>query len=206
VNLVAAIRGTQGGDGHFGDAAVYDQALALLALRAVGSTATTQATDWLAQAQCADGGWQYDLPAGPDDDPHCFDGTASDYFTTDSNTTSLAIQLLGPGAATDAGLAFLTTLREGSAGWGYSQCCTTTDANSTALVIEAYAAAGTAIPAGGFAALRDLQLACGAWPYQAGGNADIGATIGGVLGILRLPLPVAHLEPVYPLPSPGACA
>ncbi|MEO8292827.1 MAG: hypothetical protein ABI635_06775, partial [Actinomycetota bacterium] len=59
---------------------------------------------------------------------------------------------------------------------------------------------------GGFGALRRLQLNCGAWPYQAGGPADVGATIGAILGILRQPLPVPQLDAAFPLPTAGSCA
>jgi hypothetical protein len=207
-NLVAAIRVTEGDDGRFGAAAVFDQALAILALRAAGVDASSRALRWLASAQCADGGWQYDHPASADDNQHCLSSMdpGGDFFTSDSNTTSLAVQVLRTGTRVNHALTFLTTLRDGSAGWGYSQCCTTTDTNSTAMVIQAYVAAGVAVPTGGFAALRQLQLDCGAWPYQAGGPADIGGTIGAILGILRQTLPVPQLDPAYPLPTAQSCA
>jgi len=207
-NLVRAITRSEGGGGHYGDAAVFDQALAMLALQAAGVTPSAAARTWLTSAQCGDGGWQYDEPAGAGDNQHCFDADApdpGDFFTSDSNTTALAIQVLRAGSAVEEGLAFLPTLRDGTAGWGYSQCCTSTDLNSTALVIQAYVAAGVAVPEGGFAALRRSQLACGAWPYQPGGAADIGATIGAILGILRQPLPVAPRSATSPTPPPEAC-
>jgi hypothetical protein len=106
----------------------------------------------------------------------------------------------------DEALAFLPTLRDGTAGWGYSQCCTSTDINSTALVIQAYVAAGAPVPAGGFAALRQSQLDCGAWPFQPGGVDDLGATIGAILGILRRPLPVGPQSATAPVPSMPPCA
>jgi hypothetical protein len=59
-------------------------------------------------------------------------------------------------------------------------------------------------------ALRDLQLRCGAWAYNWKGNspgpADIGATIGAVLGIAKAPLPIAPggFDTVHPL-DPPAC-
>ncbi|MBA3690248.1 MAG: hypothetical protein H0W82_02405 [Actinobacteria bacterium] len=207
VNLVKAIRLTEAGDGRYGSAAVFDQALAILALRAAGVTASTQAIRWLGSARCADGGWQYDEPAAAGDDEHCLSTVdpGGDYFTSDSNTTSLAVQVLRNGTRVSRALSFFTTLRDGSAGWGYSQCCTTTDTNSTAMVIQAYVAAGMAVPSGGFSTLAQLQRACGAWPYQAGGPADIGATIGAILGILRQPLPVPQLDATYALPA-GSCA
>ena len=206
-NLVAAIRVTEGADGRFGSAAVFDQALAILALRAAGVGASDQALQWLASAQCDDGGWQYDEPAAATENQHCRSTVdpGGDFFTSDSNTTSLAVQVLRGGGRVNDALTFLSTLRDGSEGWGYSQCCTTTDTNSTAMAIQAYVAAGAAVPSGGFATLGELQHGCGAWPYQAGGPADIGGTIGAILGILRQALPVRQLDAAYPLPPAHAC-
>jgi hypothetical protein len=208
VNLVRAITDIEGGDGHYGDATVFDQALAMLALRGAGTEPSAAAVSWLEAAQCDDGGWQYDAPPSPSDDEHCFDASApdpGDFFTSDSNTTGLAIQVLRTGTDVDEALAFLPTLRDGTAGWGYSQGYPT-DINSTALVIQAYVAAGVSVPSGGFATLRTSQLDCGAWPYQPGGLANIGATIGAVLGILRRPLPVPPLAATSPVPSTEPCA
>ena len=56
---------------------------------------------WLLAAQCPDGGWAYDLPYGPGDDDHCFDGTGTDFFTSDSNATSLMVQALAGMHTTD---------------------------------------------------------------------------------------------------------
>lgn len=208
VNLVRAITNAEGVDGHYGGAAVFDQALAMLALKGAGTVPSAAAASWLEAAQCDDGGWQYDAPPSASDDQHCFDSSApdpGDFFTSDSNTTSLAIQVLRSGTDVDQALAFLPTLRDGTAGWGYSQGYPT-DINSTALVIQAYVAAGVSVPSGGFAALRTSQLDCGAWPYQPGGSDDIGATIGAILGILRRPLPVPPLSATSPLPSTQPCA
>jgi hypothetical protein len=208
LNLVRGITVLEGVDGHFGDAAVFDQALAMLALRGAGREPSAAATSWLEAAQCDDGGWQYDAPPSASDDAHCFDSSVpdpGDFFTSDSNTTSLAIQVLRTGTDVAEALAFLPTLRDGTAGWGYSQGYPT-DVNSTALVVQAYVAAGASVPNGGFATLRTSQLGCGAWPYQPGGGADIGATIGAILGILRRPLPVPPLGATSPLPSTPPCA
>jgi hypothetical protein len=82
-------------------------------------------------------------------------------------------------------------------GWSYDLSFVSTDANSTALVLQAYAAAHVAAPKGGLAALRDLQYpGCGAWAYSWSGTSlgppDIGATIGAIPGLLLDPLPIAH--------------
>ena len=208
VNLVRSITDSERGSGRYGDASVFDQALGMLALEAAGTMPSAAARGWLVGASCDDGGWQFDEPSRSGDDAHCFDAAASDpadFFTSDSNTTSLAIQVLRAGAVVREAFAFLPTLRDGTAGWGYSQCCTATDVNSTALVIQAHVAAGVEVPAGGFAALRQSQLDCGAWPFQPGGADDIGATIGAMLGILRQPLPVSPRSATTPVPAPEPC-
>ena len=207
VNLVRSITDVEGVDGRYADAAVFDQALAMLALRGAGTDPSAEATDWLEAAQCDDGGWQYDAPSAPSEDEHCYDAAATDpadFFRSDSNTTSLAIQVLRTGADVAEALAFLPTLRDGTAGWAYTPEFTT-DVNSTALVIQAYVAAGVEVPSGGFATLRQAQLDCGAWPFQPGGPDDIGGTIGAILGVLRQPLPVSPRSATSPVPAPQPC-
>lgn len=213
-NLVSALRSTISG-GRFGTAAVFDDALATLALESAGLRPSLAVTDWLLGAQCPDGGWAYDEPyaAGTDDDS-CYDGTANDFFTSDSNTTSYVIQAIE--AANRANyaadpFAFLDTVRDVThGGWSYSTGFIATDANSTALVLQAYAAAGDPVPAGGRIALRALQYPrCGAWAYSYDGAArtgpDVAATIGSVPGLLLKPLPFTG-PIVGPITSTPPCA
>jgi hypothetical protein len=198
MNLIRSLRDTLAG-GHFGDSAVFDDATAVLALEAAGITPGNGVAAWLLAAQCPDGGWAYDLPYGPGDDEHCFDGTDTDFFTSDSNATSLAVQALTGMDTTDwveSPFAFFDTVRDGeNGGWAYSAAFVSTDANSTGLVLQAYVAAGLPIPNGGLIALRKLQYpGCGAFAYTYSGDAkggpDIGATIGAVPGLVRAPFPV----------------
>lgn len=70
-----------------------------------------------------------------------------------------------------------------------------TDANSTALVLQAYDAAARPIPHGGLRSLRDLQHPdCGAFAYTWNGSAigdpDVGATIGAVPALVGKAFPV----------------
>jgi hypothetical protein len=200
-NLVASIRGQIDADGHIDDAAVFDQSLGLLALEAAGARPSKRVTGWLLDAQCPDGGWAYDAPYAPaTDDEHCDDGTPTDFFTSDSNTTSYAVQGLasaGRGTFTDDPFAFFDSVRDPDhMGWAYSAGFIATDANSTGLVLQAYAAASETIPSGGLKALRRLQHpTCGAWAYTWSGNVkgdpDVGATIGAIPGLLRMPFPVS---------------
>ena len=222
-NLVSQILQTQRPNGRYGaSTAVYDQALAMLALAASGAGPSKRATSWLASAQCDDGGWQYDAPAVRTDDRHCLDGVdpSTDFFESDTNTTSLAVQALavGRGNAAPANdpFAFFSSLRDPQfGGWGYTWGLETTDANSTALVIQAYAASGTPLPSGALGALNALQYrSCGAWAYSwtddgHGGFArtspDVGATIGAILGALQRPLPVDSRPVTKPAPSEPSC-
>ena len=200
-NLIAEIFATALPSGRFGTASVLDQALALLALRGDGVKLTSGPFTWLADAQCPDGGWQYDRPHRSTEGPHCFDrSNPKDFSGSDSNTTAYAIMALHSAVspARDP-FAFLDRLRDEKpghqkGGWGFTWGFRTTDANSTALVLQAYAVAARPLPAGSRNALRALQYRCGAVAYSwtAGGartGRDVGATIGAILGFLRAPVP-----------------
>ncbi|MDP9329369.1 MAG: hypothetical protein M3P11_01805 [Actinomycetota bacterium] len=202
-NLIRAIRRTMAGDGRFDSASVLDQALAILAIESAGVTPRGEAIAWLENAQCPDGGWQYDAPYNPtteDDDCLSIADPGTDYFQADTNTTSYAVQAIeafDPTTVYPASpFTFFGTMRDATHdGWGYTAGYTTTDANSTALVIQAYAAAGKNVPSGGLDALRALQHKhCGAFSYtwNVDGTrtaADVGATIGAVPGLMLKPLP-----------------
>ena len=81
---------------------------------------------WLVDAQCADGGWQYSKPASANDDEHCLSTVrpTKDFFQSDTNTTSYVIQAVdaagGASFATDP-FAFFDAIRDGQRhGWGYT--------------------------------------------------------------------------------------
>jgi hypothetical protein len=198
-NLVTEIKSTLGPDGRFGDEPVLDDALDVLALESAGVTPANRASTWLLNAQCPDGGWAFDEPYdGSHDDAHCHSGD-SDFFDSDSNTSSYVVQALATTGHTgwDADpLAFFDTVRDPAhGGWSYSGSFIATDANSTALVLQAYVAAGTPVPSGGLKALRGLQHACGAWAYTwdggSPGDPDVGATIAAIPAVVLKPLPIA---------------
>lgn len=210
-NLVSELRKTISG-GRFGTAAVFDDALATLALVSAGLKPSLSVTDWLRNAQCPDGGWAYDEPYDPStDDETCSDGTPGDAFSSDSNTTSYVVQALEAANRATFGadpFAYFDTVRDDvNGGWSYSGSFIATDANSTALVLQAYAAAEVPVPAGGRIALRALHYPnCGAWAYTYAdatrGAPDIGATIGAVPGLLLKPLPFTGpvAGPIAPTP------
>ncbi len=213
-NLLKEVRTTIGDNGHFGDSAVFDDALALLAMLSADVRPGIATATWLIDAQCPDGGWAYDLPYDPvTDDEHCHSGD-TDVFDADSNTTSYVVQALAARRAKDwtaDPFAYLDTVRDpDKGGWSYSAAFIATDANSTALVIQAYAADTRALPGGGLKALRQLQYPnCGAWAYAYNGDVrgdpDVGATIGAVPGLLQEALPITG--PVAKgLPTVPVCA
>ena len=225
VNLVRAIRTTEGTDGRLGASTpVFEDALGILALEAAGATVSRRALTWLASAQCPDGGWQYDEPYGPTtDDQHCLDQTSpgSDYFQSDTNTSGIAVQALnGPAGRPAPSLGahpfgFFTAIRDSAfGGWGYSWGVQTTDANSTALVIQAYVSAGKRLPSGAMRALKALQYPlCGAWAYTWIGDPgsatrtppDVGATIGAIPAALLAAMPIFPGGPLGPAPDAPPC-
>jgi hypothetical protein len=201
-DLVADLVGRIRAGGHFQKASVLDQALGILALAAANAPRLRpKAAGWLANAQCPDGGWAFDVPYAPaTDDQHCDDGSGSDFFLSDTNTTGYSVMALAtlkvPVPLPHNPFGFFDAVRDaGHGGWGYTWGFQTTDANSTGLVLQAYAAEGSAPPAGSRSALRKLQYArCGAFAFTWNGDArtapDPGATIGAAPGLLGVPFPI----------------
>lgn len=225
-NLVAEIENAQLASGRYGrGTAVLDHALAMLALRAAHAadrvTAARRAARWLKDAQCGDGGWQYDKPSGPRDDPNCSSDAEDDFFTTDTNTSSYAFQALRyrRKRLNHNALRFFTRARDRAKhGWGYTPD-SLTDANSTALVLQAFASSNQAVPNGSLKALRRLQYRlCGkrggafafTWEAKSGGGyrrsgRDLGATIGAVPGLLGRPLPLRPVTVTKGVPQRKGC-
>lgn len=214
-NLLQTIRATIGTDGHFGTSAVFDDALVVLAIESAKIMPSNKAAAWLLSAQCPDGGWAYDKPydAGTDN-AHCVDSPTTDFFSSDSNTTSYVVQALANMSDTDwvsNPFAFFASLRDPvHHGWHYAAAFPGTDANSTALVIQAYRAAGLPVPTLSIQALRDLQTpVCGAfsftWSKGKRSGPDQGGTIGAIPGLLRDAFPVSGPVAVG-LPAVPKCA
>lgn len=197
-NLVQEIKDNEI-DGRYGDSEfsyVFDQALSILALQAAGEKIPPEAITWLADAQCANGGWQFDHPSSPSDNNRCFDSSLPvDYNFADTNTTSLVIQALVAYGGADVSLpgrpwAFFKRARDHiKGGWVFAPqfaCdagqeppdCSASDTNSTSLVIQAYVAHDDKpLPEGAGRALRGLQRKlCGknagayasSWTYDDG--------------------------------------
>ena len=113
---------------------VTGHALALLALHAAGSTIPPEAIAALEKLQLSDGGWS-------------FDGTTA--TGSDTNTTSLAYQALvstgGTDQARQKAMAYFHAQQNADGGFPYSQTSkfgNASDANSTALSIQAILASG----------------------------------------------------------------
>jgi hypothetical protein len=216
-NLIRSIRDSRQPGGLFGEgSSVFDHSLAMLALGAAGGKAGRRPTAWLITAQCGDGGWQFDGPPGDSDDEHCFGG-GDDFTTSDSNTTAMAVMALrfGSGSATPANpFKFFRSVRdETRGGWGYSHTFGKTDSNSTALVLQAFRAAGRKLPPRGLRALRALQYRlcgqnAGAFAYSWSSGRRTGpsaaATIAGIMGVLKRPYPVKPAA-TKPMRWPGRC-
>lgn len=207
-----------------GDPEVFGHALGMLAFAAAREPVGGNAVRWLTNAQCRDGGWQYDDPASEQDDEQCSAGS-EDFALSDSNTTSIAVQALSAagGAARadiDEAFAFFAARRDPEKrGWGYDPSFTITDANSTALVIQAYVAADRDLPKGAMRALVKLQRRlCGrnagafafTWePDDSGrlrkGPPNLAATIAAIPALKKKALPLAPAGVAKPPLQPRAC-
>lgn len=252
--LVSELQATQQADGRYaqeGDfSAVTTHALVALALAAAGEPINDPAVDWLVAAQCPDGGWQFDEAHQAGEDEHCLDdatdaeGNPTDFSTSDSNTTSYAVQALSTHEhevtlTADPFAYFPMTKDPVKGGYRYSHEDTQfgapsyTDANSTALVIQAYLTCDTCDFTPPIRALKALRYArCGAlqgafaftWqdvggrlrrlPLKAEAKAEksndgstvAGATIGAIPGLMLEPLPVGPRSVKVGAPKRRSCA
>lgn len=155
INLVGAIGGTEGGGGAPAgeyqnpsdttySASVLVQSLAVLALANSTGTAgpSTNAVNFLAGQQCTDNAFQVAIRAD----------TSVDCKTSDDDvdTTAYAIQALlatGEHAVADTAAAWLSSVERPDGGWGEAPGATS-DANSTALAVEALVALHRGVGAG----------------------------------------------------------
>ena len=223
VDLVGDITSSETPDGRYGaDTPVLHQALAMIALAAAGEEPSEAARTWLLDAQCADGGWQFDNPSGPADNESCQSGP-EDFFMSETDTTAHAVIALKefetwePGAERDPFAFFVARRDPEKKGWGYDLTTPITSSNSTALVIEAYREhAYRNLPKGAVRALVRLQYRlCGkragafAFTYEERNGKlrrtapDVGATVGSVLGLT--PRPYAEVMVTKRPPDPGRC-
>ncbi|MFE9847315.1 prenyltransferase/squalene oxidase repeat-containing protein [Streptomyces sp. NPDC005576] len=173
---------------------VWRQSLAFLAQKIEYVTPSVEAVNWLKLQQCDSGAF-----ASYRD----FRKPCDAKTMTDTNATAAAVQALaeltGEKTAMENGIDWLASVQNDDGGWGYS-AGSPSDANSTAIVVGAFARAGKKLPdvtspAGHtpYDLLRGLALPCGgkdggAFAYQPdkkgalAANAD--ATAAAVLGTL----------------------
>ena len=205
-DLVAELNAAyDGASGSYGSS-IFDQALVMLTLSAAGEQVPSTAIEYLLDVQAADGSWS--LFGGSED-------------VGDTNTTALSIQALcATGHCGEPGEAFtyLHQVQNADGGFPYqnpSDYGTDTDANSTAVVLQALLAAGEPLsdwsPAGdspldALDALYDSDS--GGFLWQAavpGGNVLATAqAIPALAGYTFVDLPrVAAAQTPGGVPSPG---
>ena len=190
----------------------YRQGLALLALAAAGET-DADAIAWLQDEQCDGGGWMGDNP--DQDAATCPDFDFTSFVGVDTNGTAMAAMgLAALGQPNAAALAYLDGARNDDGGWGFVPSFDS-DANSTALAVQALIAYGETVGALPLAFLMSLQLpnppasTAGAFAFQTGGTANVFATVQVVpaLAGATLPLEPATLSDALPLlPAPAVPA
>ncbi len=166
------------GTGAYDDGSTYTQSLAVLGLRSAGQTPPAAAYAYLASLQDSDGGWNYS-------------STANDPAGSDTNSTALALMALRGDVASvathAAGVTWLQAQQEPDGGFG-AQLAWGTDADSTALVIQALGAGSVSDSA--YTSLLAQQEPGGGFGYQ-GAPADTYTASQAALGLVREPLGAA---------------
>ncbi len=172
VDLVAKLEDMVAADGKIGGETdtFVAHTLAVLALASAERPIPDAAVDYIQVAQQENGGWAWD---------------GSSATAADTNTTAFAVQALvaaGEAADSDAvtqAIAYYKDIQNMDGGWPYqspSDFGTATDANSTAVTIQAIIAAGQDPSAGDWttaegntplSALEALQNESGAFAWQA---------------------------------------
>ncbi len=196
VDLVATLEGTLGDDGKFGgeNDFQFHHCLAILALKSVGRPIPAAAVDYLKSAQIADGTWAWNFATTPGEG--------------DNNSAALAVMALiaaaepADSAAIQLTIAHFTTQQNDDGGFPYiapSPYGTDSDANSTAVVLQALIAAGqdpaTWVKGDGntpLSALAGFQNDDGSFAWQlAFPDANFLATVQAIPALLGQPYPIA---------------
>ncbi len=169
--------------GRFGEAVVYDQALALLALSTTDGGAPAESVTWLAAQACDDGSFTYD-------------GTGCGEFADPDTTamTALGLSAAGESEATGTAVDWLLALQQDD---GALASFDMPNANTTAIAAQVFTAAGENAAADAAAAfIASLQFGSDAPEADAGGirwvaedtSANVLATIQGIWGLVPTPL------------------
>ena len=172
VDAIATLEGMIGADGKIGveGDTLVGHSLAVLALASAQRPVPAAVVAYIKDAQQEDGSWAWD-------------GSAK--ITGDTNTAAFAVQALvaagepADGDPVSKALDYLASIQNDDGGWPYqnpSDYGTDTDANSTAVVVQAILAAGqdpdgedwaTAEGSTPMSALEGLQNESGAFAWQA---------------------------------------
>jgi len=211
VDSVAKLESLIGADGKIGTATdtFVAHTLAILALKSAQRPIPAASVQVVKSAQQENGGWTWD-------------GTAA--TAADTNTTAFAVQALiadGEAANSEAvtkALAYYHGIQNTDGGWPYqnpSDFGTTTDANSTAVTIQASLAAGQAPSSADWttaegktpiAALEALQNPSGGFAWQATVPGDnLLATVQALPALAGKAFPFATMdvgEPASPVVMP----
>ncbi len=202
-DLIGELEAAYDADSGSYGGSIFDQALVILALANAGREVPEEAVDYLLAHQTEDGAWN-------------FMGDTAEQ-SGDTNTTALVIQALaatGHEDATEPALEYLQGIQNEDGGWPYqnpSDFGTETDANSTALVLEAIYALGQTADdwqvgdADPLSALLALQNDSGSFSFQASFPGDNAlATIQAIPAVAGATL--AELETVPTSAPPEAPA
>lgn len=210
IDSVAKLEALIGADGKIGTATdtFFGHCLAVLALTSAERPVPATAMDLIKTAQQTGGGWAWD-------------GSAT--TTADTNTTALAVQALAAagevltGKAMAQALSYYKGIQNDDGGWPYqspSSFGTATDANSTAVTIQAILAAGQD-PAGAewttatgqtpVTALEALQNPSGAFAWQANTPDNLLATVQALPALAGKPFPLVKMDvgPAVTPPPPS---
>ncbi|MGE5691661.1 MAG: prenyltransferase/squalene oxidase repeat-containing protein [Pseudomonadota bacterium] len=174
--LVARIRALVRADGRIGPT-VNSTIWGAIALRAAGQGVPPATRRWLLRRQRPDGGWSWHTRGA-----------------SDSNDTAAAIQALRAlgvrGRAIDRGLASLARLRNRDGGFELTDG-RGSDVQSTAWAIQAYVAAGRAVPPGALRYLGRMRRPDGSYRYSAQYvTTPVWVTAQAAAALARKPLPL----------------
>jgi len=206
VDSVAKLEALIGAGGRIGAATdtFFGHCLAVLALKSAERPIPAAAVGLIKVAQQAGGGWAWD-------------GSAT--TAADTNTTAVAVQALAAAGEAPSpiaqALSYYRGIQNDDGGWPYqspSSFGTATDANSTAVTIQAILAAGQD-PAGAewttttgqtpVAALEALQNPSGAFAWQATARDDnLLATVQALPALAGKPFPLTTMN-VGPAATPA---
>ena len=195
--LAIVERGQNGESGIYGTG-IFDHALAMMALTAVGAEVPQGAIDALAATRAENGGWAFDASTDP--------------AAADTNTTAMVVQALvaagqGEGELVSAAVAYLNAAITPQGAVYVVNEEAVADANSTALVLQALIAAGDENAPTLANALATFQGESGAFFYQSTDMTDnIFSTVQAIPALAGVTLPVVPAVDATPVATASLMA